>query len=549
MGVIALSDIVEIKPAGLVFGKPASISFSVKQDIPPGMALVVLKLDSRNAPLGLRRTAALVSEADSRVIAQAVAGPVTLPANPLCQSPQYVDAAGTFTLAGIAAAVRTMVVAVPESMCSAIAVLPAGQVPVDTTSACDRDSQFGYVGSRVPAGLTDDESSLLNRHVNCRASQSGEDYVEVDMLKDVDGGLTRIAPASADLGSTDTVQVALVKFEFQVSMFGKSDVLGKTLRYRARVSSYQENATYKGPNKRPDVYLRPKLESYCNAVGYDGFPEPASFRCNYTPKAIRASAGGGWSEWADMPIGFQWTTAPGNSYDMAFFNINLELFETRIEGSDAQFKRPGARLSKTMTPGLGYLPTLRCDRGLAQVTTTGCVFPQAAAVYVLKTSDSSVTEAAEHVGEAQASGSPGRFALKPGTRAFPDSASGGRGLQRFKNAERYDNPNRKAACESTNALIKTRPPQSSRTCSPNAPGCECDEYPFNSTWQGAAFAPNTTSVKWINGKQNQNAGGEKLSNWYRTERLLDLANYPADGVTLPSGGGSSDFFWVYGSIN
>ena len=83
----------------------------------------------------------------------------------------------------------------------------------------------------------------------------------------------------------------------------------------------------------------------------------------------------------------------------------------------------------------------------------------------------------------------------------------------------------------------------------NAPGCECDEYPFNSTWQGAAFAPNTTSVKWINGKQNQNAGREKLSNWYRTERLLDLANYPADGVTLPSGGGSSDFFWVYGSIN
>ena len=51
-------------------------------------------------------------------------------------------------------------------------------------------------------------------------------------------------------------------------------------------------------------------------------------------------------------------------------------------------------------------------------------------------------------------------------------------------------------------------------------GCRlCAEYDFDEVNQRT---------------QNQNAGGEKLSNWYRTERLLDLANYPADGVKLPS---------------
>lgn len=151
-----------------------------------------------------------------------------------------------------------------------------------------------------------------------------------------------------------------------------------------------------------------------------------------------------------------------------------------------------------MALSLNYLPGLRCDRGVAQVDTKGCVFPEAAPSYVLKTSDSAVSEAAEQLREAQALGSPGKFLFKPQTRAFvATSDNPTRDLQRLKDAvEFYRSPNRVAACGTgSGALINTCPRQASAACSPCNPACECDEYPFNFLWQGFVYEPDTTSVK------------------------------------------------------
>jgi hypothetical protein len=163
-------------------------------------------------------------------------------------------------------------------------------------------------------------------------------------------------------------------------------------------------------------------------------------------------------------------------------------------------------------------------------------------VDVLSKLGAGMDEAAEHVAQAQAQGSPGAFTMLDGTRAF---AGAGTPLQRLKNARDLGDPNRTAACLAPDALIRIRPPNASATCAPDRPGCQCDEYPYNASYQGAAYLPDTTSVKWINGQHNNNAGGIRLKNWLKRERVLDLGSVPADspsGLPLP---GSSDPFWVY----
>lgn len=249
-----------------------------------------------------------------------------------------------------------------------------------------------------------------------------------------------------------------------------------------------------------------------------------------------------------MPVRFDWVnqSTSVSSYDMAVFRIKMAQFDVRVKGTDEQFRRPGNKPPNTFASYLGLVPELRCDKGLAQAATKGCVFHEAAAVYVLKSSNPAVGEAAEHIREAQAYGSPGKFLLKPLTRAFActtDSAN--RGLQRFKNSDDFDKPNNYAACSAPTSIFKTSVVNKSFSCALDPQKCQCDEYPFNSTWQGAAYERSTTSVKLINGRQNLNAGGTTLTNFYKYQRLLDLADYGPLGNTLPLNGGSSDFFWVY----
>jgi ZU5 domain len=552
VGVIALSDVVEIKPTGLRFATPTALSFTVSQQIPSGMALAFIDPSSGNAVPGARRLAELTNSTaprdGPRILAQAQIAAITLPSNLACRSVQDISAAGTFKLSSITSAVRGVVVAVPEAACSSISALPlSGSVPVDTTNACDRDSQFGFVGAKAPAGLTDEESSLLNRHVDCRAAESTDDYVWADMLKNAAGELTgTVASASADPATTESVQVASVRFEFQVSTAGPSTSLGKSVRYRARAVKYDQAGlgNYKGP-ARPDVYLRAQPSCYTVADG--PFAATASASCNFTPQPIRVAAGGSWSQWADMPVRINWVNAAGNPYDMAFFRILLATFQTRIAGSDDQFRRPGARQPYSIDSTLGTLPVLRCDRGLAKVSTEGCVFPQAAAVYLLDRADRTVKEAAEHVFEAQTGPlqSPGNYLPKPGTRAI--GADSGNALQRAK-SETVQDENRKRSCRLADSLIKTRiPTNQSAKCAANSQVCECDEYPFASTWNGGAFSPARTSAKMINGAHNQAAGSGNLTNFYTSQRVLDFTQYPEqvqpyDPTVATNRGG--DNFWV-----
>ena len=560
-GVTAMSDIVEIKPAGLAFLKPASLTIQVKQNVPANTALAVLKLDASNTLLGeIRRTA--LSYKPMRATAQAggrmTASAFNLPPNLSCLDQQFVDSGRNFTLSALGAAVRTVLVTVPQSMCTAIGVPADSPVPLDTVEACSRDSQFGGVRGLTPPGITDDESSTINRHVNCRKGRAVQQYIYVDLYKNADGTATRIAPASALPGETYWSQVGRADIEYQLSMFGPSNVLSKTLRYRARVTKFEEEALYTGPKKRPDVFLRPSLEgTYCYSVATEGISQPVTSACKFgTPTAVQVRMSGEWSEWAETAIQFEWRQKMdpqdlSTMLDVASFYVVLDTFQARIEGADPSFLTAGGGYPEQVYGAMGYPPLLRCDRGLAKVGTEGCVFSDAAAVYVLDRDDSKVKEAAEHIFEAQNNPDPdkrslGKFVLKEGSRGFAEGERSGNALQRFKNSENYSRPNNRAACSRslTTSLINTRPPNSSSSCTPMQAGCDCDEFPFNATWQGAEFVPNRTSVKWINRAQNINAGGGKLTGFFTTQRVLDLSPYPAGFTTLPPYS-AGDNFWVF----
>jgi hypothetical protein len=573
-GVTAMSDIVEIKPAGLAFLKPASLSFLIKQNIPTDTGLVVVRLDVNNNVLGqqARRAGVASAKAISTMKALAAGGRaaslgIALPGGLDCVSGQFVDSASRFALSSITAAARMVVLAVPKSVCLSYLVPADGPVPLDTFAACDRNAQFGGVYDRVPLGLSEAESSLLNRHVDCRTSRSPEfETIYVDVFKSSQGDLAgTIAPVTADPSTTESVQAARVRYEFQMSTSGPSGELGKLVKYRARILEYDAKgySGYKGP-AFPNIFLRP--QPACVTFFNNGFPEAATQTCDFKPQPImvRTVLNGitseyDWSEWAEMPVKFDWTNKPESKYDMAFFSLSLPYFQTRIAGTDEQFKRPGGEsVGFSTNSNLGNLPGLRCDRGVAKAGTKGCVFHEAAAVLVLsKAPGSDVQEAAEHILEAQndpdeLKRAPGRFALKTGTRTFADSASMDyySRLQRAK-LKKVNGANRYASCDRSvgTSLIRSRQPEKfSASCLASSAGCQCDEYPFAATWNGAHFRPDRTSVKTISGSHNAKAG-ERLGAFYLSQRILDFVLF-ADGPYLPFDPNfptysEADSFWVF----
>jgi hypothetical protein len=138
------------------------------------------------------------------------------------------------------------------------------------------------------------------------------------------------------------------------------------------------------------------------------------------------------------------------------------------------------------TTSRGNAPAVRCDNALPG-RGPGCVFntftPQM--TYSLS---GSYPELAAHIRDAQASGLPG------GTVE--------RALHRTTN-DVLQQKNNSTAC-----------PRSL----PRPPGKDCDEYPFKSTYEGAASNP--FSARMIDSRQNQQ-GGNELGQFMGNNRVLD----------------------------
>jgi hypothetical protein len=136
----------------------------------------------------------------------------------------------------------------------------------------------------------------------------------------------------------------------------------------------------------------------------------------------------------------------------------------------------------------------RCD-SVAFKGTSGCVFSDVIAEYVLHKTGQNVNAVAAHIQTAQRT-KPHHFGLmghSPLTRSTSASVQ---------------NANRRRACGGVH------PPK----------GMQCDEYPFAATNQGAAFFPADNSTFLVPSAQNQAEGARRV-NMYRTERVINGDKY------------------------
>jgi hypothetical protein len=162
-------------------------------------------------------------------------------------------------------------------------------------------------------------------------------------------------------------------------------------------------------------------------------------------------------------------------------------------------------------------PQVRCDNGSAGLNGFGCIQPTFTPSFELNLADPAVDQAAHHIYEAQASGLGG---------ADPRSSMPNRSPLHRLTDDYLSQQNTNRACPAS----YVRPS-----------GFQCDEYPFKSSWEGAATqnpgGPARTNPGWCNipepagsgpfgysvcmipGTQNASAGG-KLGNFYLTNRVM-----------------------------
>lgn len=166
------------------------------------------------------------------------------------------------------------------------------------------------------------------------------------------------------------------------------------------------------------------------------------------------------------------------------------------------------------------IPSLRCDVGLAKTGTQGCIFEDAPAVLTrINVNDQDVNESALHIRDAQLSGLPGRYIPEPDS-IMPSYESSP--LRRLRDLT-LRRQNRSKSLQMCLAKFNSY----SSTCAPSGDpedaevDCDCDEYPFAATMEGAAnteFIP--VSVRKIDPSDNRRAGAY-LGVFYTQQRVLD----------------------------
>ncbi|WP_242538499.1 NucA/NucB deoxyribonuclease domain-containing protein [Trinickia acidisoli] len=179
--------------------------------------------------------------------------------------------------------------------------------------------------------------------------------------------------------------------------------------------------------------------------------------------------------------------------------------------------------------GKAHVPDIRCDIGLAKAKTRGCVYPDAPAIMrSVKTNDMAVDESAVHIRDAQAAGMPGKF-ISRGDGTIRES-SDARPLTRLRDQEQRKK-NRNASKDQCVVQYGKVNGQCTFTGDPDdePSNCDCDEYPFAVTSQGASEKEfgKGFSVKRIDSGDNRRSGA-RLGCFLASQRVLDGEKFFVD---------------------
>jgi hypothetical protein len=504
-----MGEVLDIGPAGLTFAAPVTLALPVPDVLPADKVLALLEVASGAGvsgkrlagkpsvdPVNVRRLATGKLLAGRR----ATSAPVNAAAV-LCADAQ--SSRGGRFLVNLARAARYISAAVDESTCTSGASNPARRrIPSTTTTAC-------LANEFVSDSLGDEV--LMSRHVHCATNET-----ELGWLQDERGNY------------------GYFKLEWRIGSDGVAKGLNKQFRAKFRLTQLQP-ADVNGVNTPLRLSLRLRLP--CTSQPFNG-------SCGGNVGTGSVTASPAWSSEIQLPVTFEWTGGDNtlNEFQFSDFELVYAMPTQTVEQNLAD---------RRQIVSLRHPPAIRCDKGMAVNGGSGCVYAQAPAVLVFSAADPAVREAAEHIRDAQNAGSPGKLAFDSQNLW---TTSGTVALQRtrvtgLKGTDTVDGANRRMSCTVADSVIRLRP-KASDSCPADGVGCDCDEYPFNSTWNGSWLNKDGTSAKYINSDQNRQAG-RWLQSFYQSERVLDTTPDPGipfspsnPSASIPARLGGDDF-WVH----
>lgn len=523
---VVVGDAVRIQPVNLAFQQPALLQLPAPADLPVGMTFAVLRLESLeddgtgtsvqlSASANLRRAAKQgATSLAGRITTMRFRTPGTLP----CENPLNIDADGKFGKL-VSQAGSYLTVMTPVSLCSSVQpTISTPELPSNTERKCVNDADFWPMNGDPGEDLR----ALVSRHVDCRMGTSYSEVMEVELVES--NGSYRLPTQSDPVSSIGYHSPGTASFRVKMATFGPYNELSKRVSVTVEVVSFMPNPDYRGPDRTPTMVVRPQI--LCGSSYEDSSVTPS---CAVSGADLLLELQPGATATGEYTVNFSWPARPAPEKDVLTFQLFPGRFEYAAQG--APFLRVRGDASY-FSPRLGNSVLVRCDNRVAHATSRGCVFPQAAAVFVQRLSGAGVDENSTHIAEAQGRGAPGVFRMKPGFRAIADDSVQGSSALHRTQIEFLRAANSDAACIRAWSIINVTPRASTSCPNGSTDGtCQCDEYPFASTYEGAfsvmpnlpvTEVPPTASAKYILRGHNATAGSA-LGDFYLKQRVLDLS--------------------------
>lgn len=364
------------------------------------------------------------------------------------------------------------------------------------------------------------DAALLSRHTFCAKYLANDVSIYMYTMPSADGKSYVPYRRSAGLPASLCV-LGRAKFLTKYEAWGAAPRL--SIDHRIQLSLQSFSTTDRSSNcptgSGQSIVITPIMPGASSLSTYDG--PVSNYNVSYSAISLPMSLTRGSSASADFTATVSWTSGEQGSWVKA--SLIPERMEYQVAGSESPVGVPANSFW-----GGGWAPYLRCDQGLLPGNSSaGCVYSDAAAVRVVDSAK--YPEIAAHIREAMAGTSPGMsggapgggFAVLEGTRAV---AAVGTQSPLFRLQPSEVKANRAAACGGAPSSVISTYPNASASCAGSVSGspvtgCSCDEYPFASTWNGAAYSPSYTSSKFVQHSENQ-GDGSAHGGFYTKERVL-----------------------------
>jgi hypothetical protein len=379
------------------------------------------------------------------------------------------------------------------------------------------------------SGATDDDKSILSRHVYCLTAVPLSQDINVDLMRNAnDTGWEFYKATAGRPATTFRVGTAVIQTQFQA--YGPPTGLFKDHRLRYEIKSWVADSTFPLGAGSYSATITPRM--VCQDQSYGSGASGGTCGSLQFAAATVSLTNNAKSPDVSSRVTFNWNFSAGSgNFDWASFRVYPSALVYKVNNTARLQGLDEFIASVDSSDGRLTAQEIRCDKKVVDGSSgSGCILVRATPVFVMDASkDPVLDEAAQHARDAQRKLSPGqtvlspgRFTLKAGTRAIVAD----RGEPQYQGMERAnageDDLNRNAACNKKKAdsLFNTRPFSGSATCpNRNAPSCSCDEYPFAATRSGGAFAPDSTSVRYINKSSNEKSGS-RLAAFYTNNRIM-----------------------------